>query len=177
MVLMRRPLWRSVPPRAYVGENRYVGDGVTVAGDERPLAEFTVEHVEGAVPQRASGRNVAREVVEFVCHRPVAQPADRCLHVALLEHQPAQYLRALDSVGRQIARALREEREDPVGFGEAFSRVGFQHGHAAHRVFREERGRCGLTLEDADGHDFELEAQMRRQQPHLETVLRGSVVV
>src|SRR5262249_8651813 len=37
--------------------------------------------------------------------------------------------------------------------------------------------RCALTLEYADRHDFDRDAQVRREQPHFETILGGAVVV
>src|SRR5215467_3886067 len=70
-VLAPREVEARVARDVAVGENRHVGDGVAIAGNERPLGELAVEDVKSAISQRARRGDLARKTIELVGERPV----------------------------------------------------------------------------------------------------------
>jgi hypothetical protein len=120
-----------------VRKNGYVRDRIRVAGDEWSFTELTIQNIKRAISERLSRWHVARELVEFAGQRPVSEAADRGLDIPLLEHQPADDLRAGHTVARQVPRPLRKESEYRIRFGKIFAGVRLENGHASHRVLFE----------------------------------------
>jgi len=71
---------------------------------------------------------------------------DACLDVVLLEKQPAQGLRAVETIRGQVGRALGEVAEDRVRFGKSASILKLQDGNRPHRIELQER-RIARTTE------------------------------
>lgn len=161
----------------HVRVDRDVGDRVALAGQERVFAQVALEDVQhrGSRGAPALGRRAVR--VEPAGLEAEAQAGDPGNDLALLVEQPAHHLGPRGPVVRQQLGALGQVGEDRVRLGQRLPVIGFEDGRHTGRIEARELVRERVAAEDVDVHALVVDAELGQQQPHLEAVARGRVVV
>ncbi len=144
---------------AGVGEHGDVGDPVTRAGGAPGLDQ-----------RRRAPRQLAGQP-------PAAQRADPAPDPLRLERQPLPDLGPAEPVPGQVRRALGEEHQDRVRFGQGAAVVQADRRHRAGGADRAVLRAPAFAAEDRDRFAAIGPAEVVQPWPHLPGVLRGQVVV
>ena len=158
-----------------IGIKRDVGDGIAVGREEAMMLEVILHHGERAVAfLHPILERVLLQLASALHQRePEIGGADIGLDAVLLEEHPLQRFGAIDAIVGPKLRSARHVPEDRIRFGEIAAGRGFEQGHLAVRVLRQEFGRAAFALEDVDLHQAIGQAELSERQAHLVAVARS----
>jgi hypothetical protein len=161
----------------HVGKEGDVRHRVAIPGEEVALSESLVQDSERGVADRLAPLDLAAAGPDALRDEAEAEAGDARDHLGLLEEEPAQGLRALVRVLRQVLRALREVDEDGVGLAERLGAVLLEDGRLPDGVDPGVVVGEGVAAEDVDGDALVGKAELGEEQPDLVAVGGGGVVV